>query len=156
MFRGVFFILPGLLLIAEAAWAIDLTGTYEGRRVCKQLEKGSGKQGRIRITPIVHITQVGDKLRMDLSPGLHYEGTVVDDARVPARRAQAALVSCNPSQDASGYAEVLHVEYRARGSTGVTLSMTGVSAYSSSSHMGNCNWQYRRTSTADPNVSTCP
>jgi hypothetical protein len=156
MFREVFSILPGLLLIAGAAWAVDLTGTYEGRRVCKQLEKSSGEKAKIKIAPTMHITRVGDKLRMDLLPGLHYEGTVIDDARVPATRAQAALVSCSPSQDASGHAEVLHVECRGPGVDGVTLNMKGVSAYSTSSHIGNCIWKYKRTSTANPNVSTCP
>jgi hypothetical protein len=156
MFRGVFSILPGLLLIAGAAWALDMTGTYEGRQVCKQLEKSSGEKGKITITPAMQITQVGKKLRMDLLPGFHYEGTVVDDARNPLRRGQAALVMCNPSQDASGYAEVLYVEDARMGPDGVTLVIRGVSAYSTSSHIGHCRWWYTRTSNADPNVSTCP
>ena len=151
-------VLALILVVAAPSWAhaIDLTGTYEGKQVCTGLLKGSGEKDRFTITPSMRITQVGSSVRVNVSPGASYEGTVVNDGKNPTKKGQAAIVSCSPSQDASGYAELLHVRSATLAKNGVKLTVRGISTFSTVNRVGDCRWAYKRTNAADPGVGICP
>jgi len=127
-------------LAAQAAGAIDLTGTWEGEQTC-DLYVGDNvklkyKHDTMRISQKGSVAQMGSFCSPDSCYFL-YQGLVVDDAKDPDRKGQAAFNVC-PSPD-TYYGDSHFFQITSPAWTGV----------------GNCTWKYKRVSTADPGLVSC-
>ena len=146
-------------LAAQAAGAIDLTGTWEGEQTC-DLYVGDNvklkyKHDTMRISQKGSVAQMGSFCSPDSCYFL-YQGLVVDDAKDPDRKGQVAFNVC-PSPDT--YYEILRVD-KLDLKHGRDAQLDGDSHFFQITSpawtgVGNCTWKYKRVSTADPGLVSC-
>lgn len=163
----VVFILGGLLFAAAtipAAYAFDATGTWEGRYKCS--ESFDGESSSFKEVGVMEISQVGDELRVSVDSGeFRYTGLIINDANKPDRKAQAGLVGCTTTSSVVGLHESEIIRVRLTGQSNSPSNpnalLRGRSVYTGvwtddEKYVGDCTWQYKRTSLADPGVGSCP
>jgi len=148
-----------LSLTVVAAWALDLTGTWEGTQVCEYFD---GKP-RIRTFPhdVVTISHTGHDLFF-FTPvvGGIFHAQVIEDAQLPAQKAQMIFVEC-ATTEASTYQELgraTTLRVSARGSSTLFEATSNFFQVNPEGFrfMGTCLWSYRRVNTIDPGVGECP
>jgi hypothetical protein len=156
---GVKAVLAMAAVTAQAAGAVDLTGTWEGEQIC-DLYVGDNvklvyKHDTMRISQQGEIAQMGSFCS---ATGCYflYHGLVVDDAKDPERKGQAAFNVC-PSPDA--YYELLRID-KLELKGGRDAPLDGDSHFfqivnPAWTGVGNCTWKYKRVSKADQGVVSC-
>ncbi|HEV8715586.1 MAG TPA: hypothetical protein VGX03_22510 [Candidatus Binatia bacterium] len=148
-----------LSLAAAAAWAIDLTGTWEGTQVCQYFD---GKS-RVRNFPndVMSISHTGNDFFFStpLVDGAVFHAQVIASAKSPANKAQVIFITCGTTE-ASAYQELgraatLQVITHGSGARFEATSNFFQTDPDGSRFMGTCLWSYRRVDTADPGVGDC-
>ena len=144
-----------------AALAIDLTGVWQGEQNCDRYD------GRKFNSPYkndtMYITQHDDEAFMvalcnSEGCGLHYRGTVIDDAKEPGKKGQAGFNYCAPDVEFP-YQEVLRAD-KLEIQKGPDAHFEGNSIFHETgetfaSDVGSCTWKYKRVSAEDPRVRPC-
>jgi hypothetical protein len=145
--------------LAQPAAAFDLTGTWEGKQVCRGLS--AGEKTSFSIPSQLRITQTGTELALEVVSDAGtdvYNGIGIDNALKPTV-GEAYFVHCGMSDvpavgdafDESGRALLRTNEETGGG------SFTGSSSfYNDLPEVFTCKWIYKRTDPADPGVSGCP
>lgn len=136
-------------LAASTARAADLTGVWEGKQTCAAFD---GAKSRVKIEPsVLWVSQAGGSLNVEVEGLFPYNGHVIDDASKP-NRGEAVLIACGSTEDGG---EVGRFKVRTRPDNGKGR-IKGSSIFGTSATFLTCTWSYKRTSTLDPGVGTCP
>jgi hypothetical protein len=143
------------VLTASPAAGADLTGTWEGKLVCKRLDD-EGRSREVDRFVDLEISQTGNQLVAMDRFTRHFSGIVVDDASKPDRKGETALAACALGGTAGGGNSlgVLRVTVdpvKGRGRIQGTLHHI-----ITRSIFETCTWRFRRLDTADPAVPACP
>lgn len=155
-------VVAGILgLAAGRAEALDLTREWEGHMICRGLH--DGKPERFRCCSTLLISQTGDELHVyERDNDLQYFGRVQARASNPDK-GTAVLVGCATDNTLPPDSEMAFLEAVAKpgvvkpGKVTGTLKGSGPfrDAIGGEEHLL-CKWSFRRVSTDDPGVSTCP
>jgi hypothetical protein len=137
---------------AAPAWALDLTGTWEGKIKCTFLEAGESIDKTSEPVEVA-ITQTGDDLAIDLF-GFGAVGRVLEDATDPAK-GMASMVVCGSSDTTGFIASVGQVKVDAEGGGIFKGSLTFDTSGGLGSILASCSINLKRTDTADPLVPAC-
>jgi hypothetical protein len=144
-------------VVAPAASAFDLTGTWEGRWSCQGFDGAKFRSGNSE--SVVLISQTGNTLAVSMDAGAYlYNGGAIFDTASPETKGEVVLNQCGtnnlPLAGADG--ELLRAKVKADAEKG-SGSLKGLSIYESSvPDILTCKYSYRRTSTANPAVPACP
>ena len=139
-----------LAAAAPYAWALDVTGTYEGKVACKGFMEGQPFSQTISDLPLqITRTTGGDDLHV-AAFGSILGGTIFDDADKP-KRAEASLVSCGAEAEPFPVGLIAHLKFTL---TDAALKFTAKSV-SAGGSVATCTWTFKRIDTADPGVGNC-
>jgi len=168
------FLLPVVLVLAATTPALglgDLTGTYEGKLTCKGTLDGLGAE-KFESTGDLRVTQdASDRLWISLPDvfgilsEVRYRGVIASSAKSESK-GEIAFASCftgftaNPADPISGEvgrakasAKPASEKATLRGDARLFLHDTGTQG--AVAEIYTCKLRYKRTATADPNVSGC-
>jgi hypothetical protein len=144
------------LVLPLPSQAIDLTGTWEGKYVCKGFE---GDPFSFTVLDNLEITQTTTELALRVGPDV-YNGVAIDDAVKPETAGAAYFVHCGTSEDPGtglgGFDETGFAKLKTNASGGGSFKAT-TNAFFSETPLGagNCKFTYKRTSATDPAVPAC-
>jgi len=144
---------------ASHAWGANLTGIWTGEQHCDAFD---GQKFDLPYpNDIMVISQSGQDINLAALYfegvfHLLYQGHVIDDAKEPDRKAQAAFTECVTTAT-SEYQETgraMKVELKKKGdgefeATSIFFQDVG------SPETGTCTWKYKRVDTADVGVPAC-
>lgn len=145
-----------LSIMATDVYAIDMTGTYEGRLVVTSWNDHTPVHTVQGI--ILEVTQVGTNLYLQSLPwwGLFY-GKVWEDNLISNVKAEIALLWCgndtNQAEAGRATATVAPNGTAVLQGTSVYVVLSTGGSLSPGAYM--CNWNFRRISTDDPQVLPC-
>jgi hypothetical protein len=145
------------MLIAQAD-AFDLTGTWQGRQVCRFLTTDGQKVTQIFNPDVITITQVGEEVRILMTAAksgpLLYRGLSFTNPSDPDR-GEVAFRLCGLSSNPATKGEMGRVKVRVKpGHLGGKFE--GTSIFSTAEEVDTCEWKYERIAVDDPQVSACP
>ncbi|HKA56057.1 MAG TPA: hypothetical protein VKJ47_20585 [Candidatus Binatia bacterium] len=145
--------LSGAML--SPASAFDLTGTWQGRQVCKILTAGGKREEQVFQKDVIAVTQVGDEVRILMkSVNLLYSGLGFTDA-TDHDKGEVAFRLCGLSDDPTTKGEMGRAEVStAPFPPGSKFKAT--SFFTTADEVDTCGWNYRRIATGDPGVPPCP
>lgn len=137
---------------AGAARAVELTGTWSGKIVCKDFN-GTSTSKQV-VTSQVTITQTGNSFNLQ-EAGFTYAGKVVSDTAKPTASGQASFILCtttptNVALNESGTMTKISVK-----SGGARFSAVSLFSGAGGTDVGSCKWKYHRASVANPQVPPC-
>jgi len=143
---------------AEAGDAAPvLTGTWEGKNVCKGFD---GVKFTFECCPTMEISQVSPtefNLRLppsDTNGEFFYFGRTIPDAVSPETKGEVAFVGCPTDNTLPGSSEMGRAKVKVSLDTKGTF--TGQSIFFSDfPEIDTCKWKYDRVSTDDPSVPAC-
>ena len=152
-------LLVALFTACAVAWplsaaAVDLTGTWSGKAVCKGFFAGN-KTSDTYEDVAAQITQSGADLNMVFF-GAAYNGAAQDNA-TNAKKAEGTFVACSTVNDYSNYSEIgaFSVTLNLNNDTKTTFKAT--STFSTApDNFQTCTWTFKRTDPSDPGVLACP
>src|SRR5262245_36331286 len=159
--------LASVLLSTPRAQSADLTGVWRGEQKCDRFD--GVKFSTTFANDVMVISQRGDEMNMaalliDGAFQLLYQGRVIqtrviDDARPPGNKAQAAFTECDttptsPYQE-TGRAAKVDVKPGGDGKFEATSVFLQLASEDAPTDTGTCTWTYKRVDTADPGVPTC-
>jgi hypothetical protein len=148
-----------LALLGSAASAVDLTGTYEGKLICRGLSAEGQAEGVGQATKtsnknsVLEISQELGAIRAELD-GQLFEGAALNELGKEDKEAAAVAVACHNDGDPAATVASLQLEVKvAPGSGKSTLKLTQT--------RGNglavvCTGSYKRTVTTNPELGACP
>jgi hypothetical protein len=148
-----------LSLGAAPLHAFDLTGTWTGKIACKDFD---GRRFGEKFTELIlHVTQTGDLLAVNLDDFDFYNGRAIPDAG-DADRGEVVLSHCGtddlPAQGTIG--EIVRARVSSQPGSGAgrlkALSIFEGLTVQPAPQTGTCKWSFKRTSTADPAAQPCP
>jgi hypothetical protein len=140
---------------ASPAAAVDLTGTWTGKTVCK-VYVGTSFTAKITDQTVI-ITQSGTDLNMERTPsGFPYDGKVVNDTKKPTTKGQASFTLCSTTPDNHAINELGRITKIAVKVGAVKATFTAVSFQANITSVETCTWKYKRTDATDPAVPGCP
>jgi hypothetical protein len=160
------------------AHAFNMTGTWKGTWTCRVQRDGTATTIANQAS-VMKITQVGSTVNMDLDNNeFHYSGWARTDNE-NADRGATTVVECRTNPSSAIYNEIISAEVKAP--TGAKSGeFNGTSAFNSTEILpGGCTWwdprcdsvltangstdvggicrySFKRVSSADPGVGTCP
>jgi len=140
--------LPGL------AHAFDLTGTWQGKQVCK-ISEANGQERQVFRDDVLQITQSGTEVRI-LMPSLDllYTGLAFATADDPNKGAVGFRL-CGLSDNTSTEGEMGNAKVSAK-PLAVNGKFKATSIFADDDEVDTCRWDYKRTSTTDPGLLPCP
>jgi hypothetical protein len=153
-----------LLALPLSAAAVNLTGTWEGKMVCKGQDL-DGSKAKFTIGPpdvlSIQVTQTGNALAMHIvfSDATDvYSGLVAEDAK-KTDKGRLFLAHCTTNDvqgdenDMGNWDETadLAVSSNDKGKG----KIKGLSTYLDNLGEGSCKWSLKRMGTADPGVAGC-
>jgi len=145
-------------MVVSRASAFDLTGTWQGKQVCKILTADGKREVQVFRKDVITITQVAGEVRTLMtstaSGPLLYTGLGFTEAADPDK-GDVAFRLCGLSDDPAtkgelGRAKVRTQPSRSRGKFKAT------SIFTTADEVDTCTWNYHRTSADDPGVPACP
>lgn len=151
-----------LVLGVPRAWAADLTGVWFGEQKCDRFD--GQKFNSTFANDVMLISQNGDEMNMAalLIDGvfqLVYQGRVIDDAKQPGSKAQAAFTACGTTPTSeyqeTGRANKVEVKKSGPGEFEATSIFLQVEQGEFPTDTGTCKWNYKRVDTEDPGVPDC-
>jgi len=99
-------------MFVTRAEAIDLSGTWEGKRTCTGISGGDGTHDNFPQDMIVVVSQTGSALYFHfINDATRYNGQLVLDASAPGKRGTATLVECGTSKDLPEKSEMVQVDF---------------------------------------------
>src|SRR4029450_10376534 len=131
----------GVVAGAAPAFAVDATGTWSGRSICRQ-RSGTGVGGAIRRDSTLLITQRDEALFIEID-GAAYGGTSRESRRKPTHATGRAV---RGDDAAGGVLECRMDVDEARGTT----SLNAESPVHDASGRWHCRYRFARTSRDDP------
>lgn len=147
---GRWFIGAAAILLGTAvapAWAINLTGTWEGKIKCTFADAEGIDTASEDL--VVEITQTGDDLNISLI-GLPAHGRVLEDASNPDK-GMASMVLCGSNDTTGFFTSIAQVKVNAEGGGNLKGSLT----FDFSDTLASCSIKLKRVDTADPGVDPC-
>jgi hypothetical protein len=147
----------GLSTWPTSAAAVNLTGTWSGKAVCKGLFNGN-KTNDIFQQFDAKITQSGADLNMSFF-GHTYAGGIQDDNTNPTKKAQGTFIDCATVPDYNTldfYSEMgsFSVTVNTVDDTKTTLKANSVYT-TGTNNFQTCKWTFKRVDMADPGVGDC-
>jgi hypothetical protein len=134
------------------ALAFDLTGTWEGRQVCRTF---NGDVVRTETDPsTLRVTQSGASVNLEVDGTTLYHGEAVPAAG-NADRGRAGFIRCGTTDALAGDDEMGRVKVATR-ANGLGKVRGFAVVRSAGGGIGTCTWRYDRTGTADPGIGPCP
>jgi len=135
------------------AQPVDLTGTYEGSWICKEV-RGDGFKGRTGMKPsTLQITQTSSSSNRTMFnasvDGQLFSGRSIDTQE--GKKGVGVLVDCDSGNSAGGYAEIELILYSTK-----KVKKSGVFQSGPSDGIGVCKGRWKKMNGADPLVSACP
>jgi hypothetical protein len=139
------------------AEAVDLTGTWNGKAICKGLFAGNKTSDTF--AGHLFITQTGPDLNMNFL-GVLYNGAFQEDNTAPTRNGQGTFVACSTTTDYSAYSEIASFTAKLNPNldTASTFKATSV-YYTGADNFQTCRWTFKRIDTTNPlpaGVPPCP
>jgi hypothetical protein len=145
----------GLLVpgIGRTAPVPDLTGTWEGKYVCKVLI--DGVPTRFKVESVLKITHTDTALNADIDNTFLYVGFAAARTSDPVKGA-ATFVECATTPTSNGYNDVFSVTVNTKPAH-ATLKGKGAYSNGPAGHIGGiCTFNYKRIDLADPGIGPCP
>ena len=145
----------GLLLglVVPQAHAFDLTGTWQGKQVCK-FTTADGKEKQVFRDDVLTMTQIGTEVRIYMaSLDFLYTGLAFANAANPNKGAVGFRL-CGLSDNTTTAGEMGRAKVRAEPFT-LNGKFVATSIYADNEEVDTCKWKYHRISTEDPGVSAC-
>jgi hypothetical protein len=137
------------------AQSFDLTGTWTGKWICQGFDGAKFKLSNRESTLLV--TQTGNAIAARIDGELAYNGGAILDADAPTQRGEVALVRCGTDVQPLAGPESEILRAKARTSEEGAGRLRGIGARESAfPDVLTCNYSYRRTDAANPNVQGCP
>ena len=150
---------------APAARAFDLTGTWLGKEHCDILDAGV-KDGFSADQVTIEISQSGNLLGLQVSSPVtvteSYSG-IANPSEGDSNKGEIVVIHCGTNDvpgDGDGSSDMVDEVGRLRVSTapGGRGTLRGTSIFSDPENefpaAGTCSWNFKRTSTQDPQVPT--
>jgi hypothetical protein len=146
------------VMLRSQASAFDLTGTWQGKQVCKLLTSDGQRETEVFDPDVLSITQVGDEVRilmpLDTSGPLLYRGLSFTNPTDP-NRGEVAFRLCGLSSNTATKGEMGRVKVRVKPAL-PGGRFEGTSIFSTATEVDTCEWAYQRISVDDPGVPACP
>lgn len=135
------------------AAAVDLTGTWSGKAVCKGFFAGS-KTSDTFVDTGAQISQSGADLNMVFF-GASYNGAAQDNA-TNAKKAEGTFIACSTVNDYSAYGEIgaFSVTLNLNDDTKTTFKATST-FFTGTDNFQTCTYTFKRTDPSDPGVGGC-
>jgi hypothetical protein len=152
----VAFLLYLLSLTSLSAWGIDLTGTWEGKQVCRYFD---GRKSIVVSQDVIQVSHVGDDVYFssELVGGAIFHTQLFEDDRHPGKMAHAIFIECDTTESSTyqelGRATKLQTTAKGGGLWQATSNFYQLDE--DRRFMGTCSWTYRRVDTSDPNIGAC-
>jgi hypothetical protein len=144
--------------VADAAFALDLTGTWQGKWSCTGSD--GAKFSDANATSTMLVSQAGNSLQVTMDGGgFHYAGGIIADTAKPEAKGQGVLVNCGTNNSAfdGPEGELIRITVKAKaGSSDVALKGSSIfEGNSPTPYVGSCKYSFRRTDVTDPVVPAC-
>lgn len=159
---GTVTLLATVVLGTPQARAADLTGVWFGEQQCDRFD--GHKFHSTFAKDVMVISQSGDEMNMAalLINGvfqLLYQGRVINDAKNPERKAQAAFTECLTTPTSlyqeTGRATEVEVKRNGHGEFEAKSIFLQLEQGEFPTDTGTCTWTYKRVDTEDPGVPIC-
>ena len=145
-----------VILAPASAGAVDLTGTWVGTLVCKDLFQGAKITFKQKPSTVT-ITQNGNHLTLSRNGTATFTGFVLEETAKPDN-GRLAVSACGtddvPGAANDDYDEMGDLTVKTKPSKG-SGSIKGTSSFAEINEIGTCKWSYKRINTADPSVPGC-
>ena len=142
------------MVAVSPAYAVDLTGVWEGTVTCQVFNGAYSKTKNTASTLL--ISQEGATFAARLDDELSFNGAVLDSTAKPAEQGEAAMNAC--STDATplgdGDDEIARLKVKVNPEKG-TGSLTGESHFATTGAVLTCKYKLKRTSTTPPKFTGC-
>jgi hypothetical protein len=144
-----------VLGLLPAGAAADLTGTWEGKVVCREFD--GVRRREVMRDQTLAMTQQGSQLRIEWLSVATFDGTFAPDAKKPDKEGDLMAVAClNDGDLTTGAEELVRLTAKLK-SDGVRGSLKGTSFLAlDGTHLATCKWRFNRVSDEDPDASRCP
>ena len=148
-----------LLAFPLSAQAFDLTGTWEGKYVCKGFDGGKFS---FSIPGTLEITQVGNDIDLQLpfTGGADvYRGVPIEATGKPEQGAVYFAhcgISDVPGTGENGFDETGFANVKTKANGDGIFKATTTFFLLAPPEVAGCKWKYKRVSTVNPNVPGCP
>lgn len=148
--------LASTLLAVIPAFALDLTGTWQGKEVCLRLNDDDNVEAKLKGEATVEITQSGSDLNVTFVGDFLVavmNGAALAYAGNP-NAGRAAMYRCGASTTIS-----MTAAFKAKSSPSGTGTLDGtanVVGHGTGNTIATCKYSLKRISTANPNQPPCP
>jgi hypothetical protein len=144
------------LLAAGSAFALDLTGTWQGKETCLRLNDDDNVEAKLKGEATLEITQSGSDLNVKF----------LGDFLVASMNGAALAYADNPNSGRAGMYRCgtsttisMTTSFKAKSSASGTGTLDGtanVVGHGTGNTIATCKYSLKRVSAVNPNVPPCP